>query len=275
MLKISPEAAELMSQDDVETQVEGDGKRERSTIKFPYGDLSDAVDVTQGVHKEFGTSCQWEQLAAQLKLAADGGGFRQKMLTAKLFGVVDYSQRKVTLTALGSRLCDPKQEKAAKADAFLTVPLYRAVYEKFKGNILPPANALESEMAGMGVAEKQADKARQYFQRSAEQAGFFWSGSDRLVMPANKPNGESGLVDPPKDIKKDSRQSGGGDDGSGIECDPAIKGLIKRLPPPDSDWSLEKQVKWLLAVATAFDVIYPRADDGRSLKIEIEGPKNG
>jgi len=260
----------LQDDSDVQQSSDGDNKRERSTIKFPYGDLADAVDVAKGVHAVGGTSCEWEQLAAHLKQAADGGGFRQKMLAAKLFGVVEYSQRKVTLTSLGSRICDPKQERAAKAEAFLTVPLYKAVYDKFKGNTLPPTAALEAEMAGMGVAEKQTDKARQYFQRSAEQAGFFWSGQDRLVMPASKPNGETGVTDLPKDTEKDRRHGGGGDDGGSGECDPAIRGLIKRLPAPDSDWPLEKQAKWLLAVSHAFDVIYPREDDGRSLKIIIE-----
>jgi hypothetical protein len=67
------------------------------------------------------------------------------------------------------------------------------------------------------------------------------------------------------------KQGGGGDGGgSGIDCDPAILGLIKRLPQPDSDFPLEKQARWLLAVSHAFAVVYPaKDDDGRSLKIEI------
>jgi hypothetical protein len=46
-------------------------------------------------------------------------------------------------------------------------------------------------------------------------------------------------------------------------------GLIRRLPPADSDWPLEKQARWLLAVSHAFAVVYPREDDGKSLRIEI------
>jgi hypothetical protein len=84
-----------------------------------------------------------------------------------------------------------------------------------------------------------------------------------------KPNGDGGAVDPPREHKKDHQHGGGGNDGGSGDCDPAIKGLIKRLPAPDSDWPLEKQAKWLLAVSHAFDVVYPREDDGRSLKIEI------
>jgi hypothetical protein len=247
---------------------EVEGERERSTIGFPYGDLDDAVEIAKAVHGEFGSGCDWDQLAAKLGQAASGGGFRQRALTAKSFGLITYGQGRVSLTPLGSKICDPKQEKSARAEAFLNVELYRAVYDKFKGGVIPQGKGLESEMASLGVAKKQSDKARQVFQRSATQAGFFWSGQDRLVVPA-KVNGEGSAIETQKDPKKDSQQGGVGNDGGSGECDPAIKGLIKRLPAPDSDWSLEKQVKWLLAVSHAFDVIYPREDDGRSLKIEI------
>jgi hypothetical protein len=246
---------------------ESDGKpRERSTIEFPYGDLDDAVDIAKGVNHVGGSSCEWEQLAAHFNQVSTGGGFRQRLLTAKVFGLVAYGQGRVALTELGSRVCDPKQEKTAKVESFLTVPLYRAIYEKFKSGSLPPSTGLEAEMVTLGVARKQTAKARQVFQRSATQAGFFWSGQDRLVMPP-KGNGQAHVAK--EEVLPPENKHHGGDGGGGGECDPAIQGLIKRLPPPDSDWPLEKQVKWLLAISHAFDVIYPREDDPRSLKIEI------
>jgi hypothetical protein len=38
-------------------------------------------------------------------------------------------------------------------------------------------------MVALGVAEKTKDRARQLFERSAEHAGFFAHGRNRLVMP--------------------------------------------------------------------------------------------
>ncbi len=46
-----------------------------------------------------------------------------------------------------------------------------------------PDSALEAEMETLGVAPKQKAKARQGFQRSAEQAKRFGRGRDRLVLP--------------------------------------------------------------------------------------------
>jgi hypothetical protein len=65
----------------------------------------------------------------------------------------------------------------------MAVPLYSAIYEKYKGHLLPPMKALEREMLSLGVSSKQTDKARQAFERSARQAGFFEAGDDRLVRP--------------------------------------------------------------------------------------------
>lgn len=250
------------------TSASGEAERERSTILFPYGDIDSAVRVASGVH-QFGTSCDMAQLAAQLGMTATGGGFRQMLLTGKTFGVVIYGKDAVQLTPLGQRIVDPKQEKAAKAEAFLCVPLYRALYEKFKTGTVPPTAGLENEMANLGVARKQTDKARQTFQRSAQQAGFFWSGLDRLVMPhvGNTPS----IVTPPQDHPRSDPETGKprGDDGSGGGRHPFIAGLLKELPDEGDDWSTADRVKWLKAAAMIFDLIYTNEDTGKPLKIEV------
>ncbi|HEX4486154.1 MAG TPA: hypothetical protein VH088_07815 [Terriglobales bacterium] len=260
-------AAENAIQEEQSQQPPVKTARERSTIEFPYGDLNDALEVARGVRHLGGSGCEWEQLAAQLNQAANGGGFRQKMITAKLFGAVTYSTGKVSLSALGARLCDPQQERIAKADAFLSVPLYRAVYDKYKGNTLPPPNGLEGEMVSLGVSFKQKDKARQYFQRSAAQADFFWSGQDRLVMPVagnhQKPPASHHEDPPPK-------PKGDGGSGDGGDYHPFIQGLLKTLPKnPEDLWPLEKQAKWLQTASGFFDLIYTRDADGRSIKVSI------
>jgi hypothetical protein len=257
---------------DQSSATEDGGKRDRSTIQFPYLPLEEAIIIAKGVHAVGGASCTVDQLAAHLKQKPDTGSFRLKLGTAKLFGLTTHSMGTVTLTTLGARICDSQQEQAAKAEAFMKIPLYERVYEQFKGGSLPPPGGLEAAMVNMGVAPKQRAVARQVFHRSATLAGFFWSGENRLVYP---PKGSSGSGSPsnerPKEkdeLGNDTGRKSGGDGGGGD--DPAIQGLIKRLPPADEPWPLEKQQKWLLAIAGAFDVIYPRDDDKRTLRITIE-----
>lgn len=242
-------------------------KRGRSTIEFPYGDLDDAVAVAKGVHSRGGSSCEWDQLAAQLNQAATSGGFRQRLLTAKTFGLVTYSQGTITLTPLGTRICDPQQEAVARVESFLMVPLYRAVHEQFRGVTLPPAGGLETAMVTLGVAVKQKEKARQVFQRAATQAGFFAHGPNRLVSPSIRTPEFKPAADlkPPGD---DPNKGGGGGDGGG-QLHALIQGLIQKLPPTDKAWGLESRRKWLQTASHIFDLIYPEDQEQRSLKIEI------
>src|SRR5438309_1563240 len=166
--------------------VEGVEEPGRSTIRFPYADQDAAIRVARGVH-HFGTSCTLAQLAAQLGgMTVNGGGFRQMVSAAQIFGLITLARQTVTLTVLGQRINDPDQEKAARAESFLAVPLYREVFDRFAeaGGKLPPQAGLEAEMVRLGVLPKIVDRARQVFQRSAQLAGFLAFGPDKLVMPA-------------------------------------------------------------------------------------------
>lgn len=232
--------------------------RAQSTIEFPYLDEENAVEIAVGVHEVGGSGCEWDQLAAHLKQSAQGGGFRLRMICAKQFGLITYDRGKVALTSLGLRVVDPQQQRAAKVESFLQVPLYKAVYDKFRGGTLPPIAGLEREMQALGVAPKQADKARQAFQRSAKYAGFFEFGADRLVLPKNggseSPKGEQ--EQQPNKGSSGAGAGGGGSDG----LHPFIVGLLQKLPPPESEWSVRDRVKWLQTAANIFDLMYTGTD---------------
>jgi hypothetical protein len=270
----------MANQEALEKQMEGleqerengSGKRERSSIEFPYLDLDVAVEIAKGVHQVGGSSCGWDQLAAQLGQTAKSGAFRIKVMTARTFGLVTYGQGTVNLTELGKKLNDPQQEKAAKADAFLAVPLYNKIHEGFKNVTLPPADALETEFVKLGVAPKQKGKARQAFQRSATQAGFFWSGPNRLVKPAIK----GSVASPPESaIESERTEKKNKEEDEDHRRHPLIEGLIRELPDPQSEWTVEARKNWLLAASTIFNVIYKDSDDSRgSLRIEVEKEKS-
>jgi hypothetical protein len=206
---------------------------------------------------------------------ADGGAFRQKIATARIFGVTENERGsgEIKLTDLGRCIVDSAKEKAARSDAFLRVPLYRAIYENYKDHMLPPRVALEREILNLGVSSKQTDKARQAFERSAEQAGFFAHGDDRLVMPVvNKhqsPDTRKIETPAPKaDERKRDESFGGGFNSGGGQQHPFIQGLLTTLPKPGEEWIIAEQVKWLQTAASIFGLIY-QAKDGK-IKIEAE-----
>jgi hypothetical protein len=157
--------------------------RSRSTIGFPYADLSEAEHAAGEVAGSWG-QCKPEQLAAWLGHSTlNSGAFRNKVAAAKMFGFLESSRNLIVLTALGRRVIDEGSQRQARVEAFLAVPLYRAIFDGHRGERIPATMGLELEMVRLGVSRTQVQAARQVFVRSAERAGFFESGAHQLVLP--------------------------------------------------------------------------------------------
>jgi hypothetical protein len=263
----------------VETPDVEEGGQGRSTIRFPYLDQDDAVKFAKAIHAVAGNSCTRDALAGYLKVSAKAGGFNLRSGTAKMFGLVETDKGIFSLTDLGKRAVDPKQEKSARAESFLTIPLYKRVFDQYRNQMLPANQALEKAMEQMGVAPKQADKARQAFQRSATQAGYFAFGNDRLIAP----QGNLGDVPPPPpkfEEPKDGAPSNGGTGGGGEppKYHPFIAGLLDTLPStgsPKTEWTLQGRQDWLQTAAGIFNLIYKTgADDKGAVTVSVDVPKS-
>ena len=230
-------------------------KRARSTIEFPYFDQDEAISAASAVHAVGGTTCTVEQLAAHMRQAPGGGGFRIRLMAARTFNVLDYERGNVTLTDLGIRIIDPKFQKAARVDSFLAVPLFKAAYEKLKGGMLPPHAAIERTLETLGVAPKIKDKARHVFIRSAKQAGFLDIDPERLVAP----NVNSMPAPPTRDEPAPADRSAAPEVAhTGVHV--AIQGLLRELPPAGSVWPAPKKERFLQAFKSTIDFIYPEEE---------------
>lgn len=238
-------------------------EKERSTIGFPYYDLKAAEEVAFAVYTRAGiSSCPLDELAAEMKVTMSGN-FRLKNAAAKLFDLVDKDGvSALKLSDIGLRLVDRSAEAEARANAFMAVPLYSALYELYRGKLLPPTKALEREICNLGVSVKQATKARQIFQSSAKHAGYFDSGEDRLVRP--RVSGSSAAAEferPGVEKRSDAAdepaqkgRKGGGGNGSGYH--PFVEGLLQTMPEPGTLWAIEGRAAWLEAAANVFKLMY-------------------
>lgn len=242
------------------------GSRGKSTIEFPYGDLDDAEEVVTAVHAVGGVNCQWDQLAAKMGQSASGGGFRLRVGAARTFALLTYERGEVELTDLGIRLLDPKSTRAARAEAFLKVPLFKAAYDKFKGIQLPPPAAIERQFEQLGVAPKQKDKARLVFMRSAKTAGYFELASDRLVAPALGAQSNDRFEDATQgeDNNRERRDKAANigsaaNDQSGIPA--ALIGLLQKLPPPGKILTPKRRKALTDAFASTINFLYPEEED--------------
>jgi hypothetical protein len=243
-------------------------KREISQIQFPYSDLERSVMLARFVHDLGGQSrVEIAQLAVVMDQSASGGTFRGRLYAAKMFGIIDTEGGEAWLTPLGLKILDIDTRVAAKAEAFLNIPLYKAMFEKYNGYALPPPAAIERQMETFGVPQKQKERARQAFSASVNYAGFI-ATNGRFSKPAIPARVLPGAEEEPETTLSEASipqrptshgggsgaGGGGGQDTQGLH--PFIQGLLKSLPAAESDWSVQDRVKWLQTAASIFGLIY-------------------
>lgn len=239
-----------------------DGKRQRSTIGFPYTDYDNAAAVAVAVHGNVGHGqCSMGQLAAWMGQSAKSSGFRTQIAAARLFGLIESEdQESLRLTTLGRRVVDPAQARAAKAEAFLRVPLFKALYDLHKDGVTPPSAALEREIVELGVGDKQKARARQVFEGSAQQAGFREAAPNRLVMPAV-------VVKPAVAEDKSKSGNGNGPTDGDLHLDPLLMALLRKIPQSGTSWPAENRLRWFRTFAMNVSQVYD--DDSKPVELEI------
>ena len=241
--------------------------RERSTIEFPYSNLEEAEEGAKQLFNAAGTTeVSAVQAAAAMNQSPNSSGFRTRLASMKLFGLLEGEQGRMRLSELGRAIAEAHSAIEARAKAFARVPLYAKVIENHDGHTLPRAAPLELEFANWGVAKKQTDRARQVFERSAKHAGYIKAGSDRFVAPILRnertATDSNGISEP-----SGQRPNGGNGGGDGGDLDPVIRALVQKIPPSSAPWGVDEQVMWLRMMAMAFNMTY---GGKRQIKIEAE-----
>lgn len=243
-----------------------------STVAFPYVALDEASNVASTIYNTHGTSCDDAQLAAGLNTTVTSSKFRSLVSAAKTFGLIDRRSKTVSLTELGSAVVDPTKRDEALVEAFLAVPLYRKLYDKFAGTLLPQDAGLEAEIQALGVTPKSVARARQTLQRSAYVAGFFHAGRNRLVRPATPHDTEPPPVSDPE--QEAATATDASETQSAIPVgpsDPLLVGLWSKLPATGS-FSKEEQEQWLELAKLALAMVYGSMPNGVSTHDSDDGP---
>ena len=231
-------------------------ERDSSSIAFPYVNLKETIVVARAVHQS-GVALSRDQIAGALKVASGSGNFSIKLGAARMFNLLEAVGGKYQLTETGHNVLSSNETEAqmGRRDAFLSVPLYKRAFSEFRGRTLPGRPlGLEQSFVSFGVAPKQKTRARWAFESSAQFAGFFAGGKDRLVEPIITATAQAQAGSMTKDHDRtDVLDVQDTDDPLQEQL---IQGLLKRLPKAGTDWDYAKRVQWLRLFASVFDMVY-------------------
>lgn len=232
--------------------------RKRSKIHFPAVSLDRAIRAAASVRKSYGSRCGFDDLAAALNTPTASSGFRTVLSAARMFGLVRVSNDAVELTDRGVAILEPARQDAAKVEAFLSVPLFRALHDAYGDQALPPTDELEQKIRSLGVTPKSATRARQILLRSADFAGFFQG---------------QGTVPPPPVVKRSSeaphRPAVPGDrtDDRPVPATPAsapaprqrprlLGAIWEMLPLEGEEFPDEQRSEWSKMLDSALNLVY-------------------
>lgn len=245
-----------------------EGRRQRSTIGFPYMPLAESETLALAIHENAGSgSCTVDQLAAWTSASPKSSSFRMNLAAARLFGVIESEGGDgYRLSALGRQLVDPKTTRKARADAFLNVPLYKALFENYKGGVVPPSPALERDIVRLGVGDKQKERARQVFERSSEHAGYNEHGKNRLIYPAIK--SDTVVEDNTGTSNVKGNDAAGAVRTEALALDPLLMALLRKIPSPGESWPADRRLRWFRTFAMNVSQVFD--DDESAVELDIK-----
>lgn len=250
-------------------------KTSRSKTAYPYYNMETSLEVARVIHERGGGTCTPDQLAPWLKYSSTRNGtFVARVSAAKMFGFIISEKGEMSVSDRAKNIFAeimPEDSKKAKVDAFLDIELFRAVYDQFIGSTLPADSGLENLLKHTyKIVPDRVGPALRVLKESAEFAGFFESGSNRLVKPPVVSNSSNGAENSEGERSPDSGRGKQEQDQNrssipnayspSIGIHSAISGLLRELPPQGTPWSKGKKEKFLAAFTAMIDVIYPEEE---------------
>lgn len=244
-----------------------------SLIAYPYFDHDSSIKVADVIQNQAGGTCAPDFLASKLGYSSlKSGTYLTRVAAVRMFGYIITSQGNFVVTERGRTILSPVMPEDsinAKAEGFLSVPLFARVYTEFRGRTLPPDVGLRNLFGNTyGIVPDRVPQAVRVFQNSAEQCGFFHAGKDRLIRPqvstsaaidvlaaeqAHKPEEASQLTE--RRPSGGGSSGGSGGDGGGIHT--ALVGLLRELPGPGGSWTESQQQDFITAFTGLVKFIFP------------------
>ena len=247
----------------------------RSSIGYTYFNLNDSLELPKVVHEKGGGTCTPEQLVRLLGYTSvTSGTYQVRFSSARQFGFLRLENGVISVTERAYKILSPvmpEDSLIAKAEAFLSVELFKVVYDLYNGRPLPPEAGLRNLLLQQyGFSEDRAGPAVRVLMESAEQAGFFSvAGRTKLIFPPipknAQPEPEQAKV---QEIAAEEQRAterpkapavASVDTAPGVHS--AIIGLLRDLPAPGTVWPTKQKKRFVKAFQATLDFVYQSDDE--------------
>ena len=231
---IPPGAETSAAPNSVRQSRKGAGRKARqaSAYPFPAYGFATALDIARRVEENGGGNLTEETLAVSLGLAKNSSAFRLRRLAAQRFNLISKRSSTITTTAIAKSILKPtSREDATRGyrQAFLSIPLFQAVAERYSGQRLPDSNALRNVLEReFQVEPKRVRDAEKVLLESADDTymlkrlddGDYLAISDSPASSLDAPTGSAHFQTPAARETLDVA---------------AMPGVIPGLPPAPSE----------------------------------------
>ena len=164
----------------------------RSEQRFPSYSLADSVQVAKLIYDRGGGSASPEHLSTYLGYkGTNNGSYLARVGSARIFGLIGKNGTLFVPSPLAHRILSPvypADAKQALVEAFFNIPLFKKIYEDFRGKELPPEFGMKNALRNTyGVVPGRVDVAYRALIDSAETAYFFetrMGARTHLILPA-------------------------------------------------------------------------------------------
>lgn len=170
-------------------------------VDYPRASLKASFILAQAIDDLGGTATA--EMAAEKMGKKIGGAFRSLMAAAGKFGLVESRKGRLSITGLyrEHKLAYSKVEQEQVAQrAFLSVALFRAVYERFKAQKLPVDHFEKLLIREFDVHEMIASRVSKYFIEGAKLIGLLnpdYTFRDVGLPGEATPQGTADELEPP------------------------------------------------------------------------------
>ncbi len=220
--------------------------RQAGEARFPYYSLADAVAVANEIHKRGGMLTS-EQLAAYLgHNTTKSGAYLSRIGAARLYGMITKEGGHHMITPLAQQVLFPvypEQVRQSLVQAFLGVPLFKAIYDMHLGKPLPPPFGMKNLLrTQFKLTPRIADIAYRTLMESADTAGFFEArGRTHLILPSLASRSPTTKAEQEELREAGYESNGDGDDGQTPPAEPPE-------PPPSGDALKNQYVAALIEI---------------------------